>query len=390
MFNNRLQTKNTDILFKRVFQIKKYIVFISSSIMPSTAANSVNVMKISEALANQDCKVELFVLTNSKDECINNEPCNLHQYYGVKSNFLIRQFPKSKFYNIYTPMISKFKKADLVYTRHPLIAYITSRLGLETVFHGHGLLNRFSRFMLKRLPSIPKLNKIAVVSEGMKRIFEEEYKINSPKLQVISNGVDFKRFKLDISKIEARNMLKIKQSERILCYSGHLYEGRGIEVILKMSKVLKEYLFIIVGGTPEDIMKWEKVANKNVKFVGHVLNDKVPLYLSSADYLLMPYQDKVGVSGGGINTGDIIRPLKMFEYMAANRPIIASDLKGLREVLNESNSVLVSPEDSSAWVEKVRLLENNPVLADKLADKARSDVMEFSCDEIAKQILLNL
>jgi len=368
--------------------MQRNIFFISSSIVPSTSANSVNVMKISEALANQGHKVELFVLNNPNSEFKNSEQVNLFNYYSVKPCFSIRKIHKSKLYNLYMPIIAKREKADLVYTRHPLIAYLTSRLGIETIFHGHGLYYRkYYKILLRYLPNSRYLKKIAVASNGLKNVYEKEYMISNTKLEMISNGVDFKRFNIKISKLEARKLLGFKSSERILCYSGHLYKGRGMETIIKMSKTLKKHSFIIVGGTNQDIVKWKKFATDNVKFLGHVLNSKVPLYLLSADYLLMPYQNKVAVDGGGINTGEIIRPLKMFEYMAANRPIITSDLKGLREVLNESNSLLANPEDSNDWVEKVHLLDSDPILASKLADNARRDVMKYSCDEIAKQIL---
>ena len=101
----------------------------------------------------------------------------------------------------------------------------------------------------------------------------------------------------------------------------------------------------------------------------------------------LPYQESLQVFGGNAHSGEIIRPLKLFEYMASNRPIIASDLPGLREVLDCDNSVTISPEDIDEWIDAIIMLCNNPCLAVDLSAKALEDVKMFTCRKIAAKIL---
>ena len=87
----------------------------------------------------------------------------------------------------------------------------------------------------------------------------------------------------------------------------------------------------------------------NVTLTGFVPNRHIPLYQAAGEILLMPYERSVTVSGGG-NTADICSPMKMFEYMAAGRAILSSDLAVLHEVLDETSAVFCPPENSQAWV----------------------------------------
>lgn len=71
--------------------------------------------------------------------------------------------------------------------------------------------------------------------------------------------------------------------------------------------------------------------------------------------------------------------MKLFEAMAAGRPIIASDIAPLREILHDGhNALLAAPRDTVAWENAVRRLKNDPELALRLAKQAQSDVMAYS------------
>ena len=97
----------------------------------------------------------------------------------------------------------------------------------------------------------------------------------------------------------------------------------------------------------------------NVTFTGFVPNERIPLYQSAADVLLMPYGRAVTTSSGG-NTAEICSPMKMFEYMAAGRAILTSDLPVLREVLDETKAVFSPLEQAEAWESALGGLLANP------------------------------
>jgi glycosyltransferase involved in cell wall biosynthesis len=102
---------------------------------------------------------------------------------------------------------------------------------------------------------------------------------------------------------------------------------------------------------PVEVEAWRRRARErsltNVLFTGFVPNEIIPLYQAAAEVLLMPYQLSVATSGGG-NTAEVCSPMKMFEYMAAGRAILSSNLPVLREVLDDSMAVFC-PQDAPEW-----------------------------------------
>lgn len=108
---------------------------------------------------------------------------------------------------------------------------------------------------------------------------------------------------------------------------------------------------------------------------------EVPALYSETDFALMPYQTVLDHADG-------ISPMKLFEAMAAGRPIIASDLPPLREVLSHGeNALLVPPDDLQAWTASVERLSREPGLAMRLAERARQDVLDHTWDTRARSIL---
>jgi glycosyltransferase involved in cell wall biosynthesis len=170
-------------------------------------------------------------------------------------------------------------------------------------------------------------------------------------------------------------------------YTGHLYAGRGMEILLHLAQGNPAVNFLWVGGRSGDVAAWrakvQDLGLKNILLTGFVPNVHIPLYQAAGEILLMPYERSVSVSGGG-NTADICSPMKMFEYMACGRAILSSDLPVLREVLNENNAVLVPPEDSTGWQAALSRLVGDEALRRRLGAQARSDVAQYTWQERAR------
>ena len=143
--------------------------------------------------------------------------------------------------------------------------------------------------------------------------------------------------------------LNLPEIPTVLC-TGHLYAGRGADLFLRLAEKFPHASFVWVGGRPADVETWKGRAAHltNVIFTGFVPNERIPLYQSAADVLLMPYGRAVTTSSGG-NTAEICSPMKMFEYMAAGRAILSSDLPVLHEVLDETMAVFCPLEETDAW-----------------------------------------
>jgi glycosyltransferase involved in cell wall biosynthesis len=181
----------------------------------------------------------------------------------------------------------------------------------------------------------------------------------------------------------------LTQAPTIAC-TGHLYAGRGADLFLALAAQTPGARFLWVGGRPEDVAVWqEKAASAgltNVTFTGFVPNRDLPHYQAAADVLLMPYGREIAGSSGG-NSASVCSPMKMFEYMAAGRAIVTSDLPVIHEVLNEKNAIFCSPEDVDAWVQAVRSLLDDPARRAALGKQARHDVEEYTWLERARKAL---
>ena len=161
-------------------------------------------------------------------------------------------------------------------------------------------------------------------------------------------------------------------------YIGHLYKGRGIDVIASAAQKLPDITFHIVGGNPGDVAQWKTqlAGYTNIIFYGHVAHADTIQFLKNFDVLLAPYQRKVTVLSEKLDTAAWMSPLKIFEYMSSGVPMIASDLQILHEVLEDrKNAYLCDPENADKWALTLRHIRTNPGEARQIAAAAREDLL---------------
>ncbi|MDB2617847.1 glycosyltransferase, partial [Candidatus Pelagibacter bacterium] len=169
-------------------------------------------------------------------------------------------------------------------------------------------------------------------------------------------------------------------------YVGNLYKGKGIEVIASINeKVKNDVEFHIIGGKKKDIEYWKnKIKSKNIFFYGFIPQNKLSNYINSLDICLLPNQMDLFLSGVG-NISSYTSPLKLFDYMSHKKAIIASDIKVLREVLNDKNSILVKCDDFEGWINAIEKLKT-PLLRKKIEDQALKDFHTYTWSNRVKKI----
>jgi glycosyltransferase involved in cell wall biosynthesis len=170
-----------------------------------------------------------------------------------------------------------------------------------------------------------------------------------------------------------------------------LYEGRGIDLLIEASLRLKDVLFIVVGGMSRDIERYREMARvkdaRNFVLTGFIPHVMVPAYLFAADVLVMPYTSRMTDVTGRVVAG-FTSPIKMFEYMASGRPIVATKLPPIEEVLEDGeNAILVEPDNLTVLISGIQKALGEPELCDKLASRAASQVKSYTWKERALTLL---
>lgn len=357
------------------------IVYLSQSFVPSKAANSVHVMNMAAAFSELGHSVELSVASR---KLFDKSSQRDFEIYGFDSNlFTLKKnwFPKLGFagrlvFSIAAALKSVNKNDDLLYSRHPMGLLIATKFfsvpyALELHSPPAG---KMEKKIIEQIIAGKNFLGLVVISDALKRIIMKIYpSLNDQQLIVAHDGakefgpVNGKPFKLN----GATNRINAG-------YAGHLYSGRGIEVILDAAERLPNINFHIVGGLPNDVERCKAmVRSENVHFYGHQEPAAIPYFLSHMDILLAPYQRKVAVSGGGGNSVDWMSPLKIFEYMAAGKSLISSDLPVLREVLRDNdNASLVKCDDVDAWVRQIKILAEDDVLRLRVGASAKKEFLD--------------
>jgi glycosyltransferase involved in cell wall biosynthesis len=180
---------------------------------------------------------------------------------------------------------------------------------------------------------------------------------------------------------------EFRTSNRIVAYAGHLYAWKGVDVLLEALARMPTVRGLIVGGhaAEPDLARTRSVAERlgltdRITFTGLVEPTRVPALLSDAAVLVLPN------TASAISTR-FTSPLKLFEYMAAGRPIVASNLPSIREILRDGeNALLVPPGNADALAGAIDRLLADPDLSARLARAAFDEVPAYSWDRRAERL----
>ncbi|HWR57859.1 MAG TPA: glycosyltransferase family 4 protein [Thermodesulfovibrionales bacterium] len=370
----------------------------SQTRIPSRSANSIHVMKMCSAYASLGHCVTLFIPDN--DKTLGDAGEDVFDYYGVPSHFLIKRIriPWGERTELISsaflmPLAAKMTRPHFIHVRGIAAAWSAVRLfRLPTLFELHDSPTHTPNYfrLFKDMASLSQRCGLVVVTHALASHLRTLITSDVP-IVVAPDGVDSAWLDDNEDIIDTRAKVGLNnEKRRIAVYTGHLYEGRGIELIIEIAPKLPDHLFLIVGGADSDLSRYTRVAGQvpNVKFLGFKPPRDVRLYQQAADVLLMPYEDIVRVIGNRGNSATFASPIKMFEYLAAGRPILASTLPILGEVLRHGENALLIPyRDPSGWVQSLNLLRSNLELADSIGKKAREDAAMYTWENRVRNIL---
>lgn len=378
------------------------IIYIANARIPTEKANGKQIAKTCEALAKIGVSVELWLPDRKQPENIKND---LFDFYNLKRIFRVKKISTIDLLplTINTPKIFQilaylFQEAsfdfalatqnftsDVIYTRSITAAIVVKLFKNAKVFYE---IHNITESQLAR--KIHKLfwrqfDGLVVISHGLKKALEKE---GLPSL-VAEDAVDLEEFS-GISKISARKKLHLDLNKKLIIYTGSLYVRKGVYILADAAKKISDSKtqFIFVGGTDggKDVLEMQSYLDKNkiknVVLTGFISPKITPYYLRAADILALPNSAKVKESR------EYTSPMKLFEYLAADRPILASSTSANCEVLRHNNNAyLVKPDSSKDLVQGLKIILDDQSLAKSLGTNAAKDALKYSWEKRTEKIL---
>jgi len=372
------------------------LIYVANARIPTGKAHGVQIMKMCEAFADTGIEVELWVPT--RYNIIKADPFD---YFHVKKNFKIVKiysidlvrfgywgfWIQKMTFILFATVRAIFTKANVFYSRDDLFVYLLSIFDRNIYWEAHT--NSLGYFISKIIKSRLKF---IVISNGLKNFFMS-LGVLEDRILVSHDGVSLSDFNTKESKHIIRNELGVPQDMFVVSYVGKyttMGSKKGVdELIIAFSDILKKYsnLFIQIVGVNksevpilENLMNEMGIARTNYNLVPFVAHKDIPKYLNLSNVLIMNYPASEHYSL-------YMSPLKMFEYMASGRPIVASDLPSIREILNTNNAILVEPDNNQKLINSIEMIFKDDNLADKLSKQALADVKCYTWDKRAEKII---
>lgn len=317
--------------------------------------------------------------------------------FNINSNFKIYEtdiFPEASINKYvktaYLDEIFSDFKANIYFVRTERIMFPCVNKGLPVVYENHDcrihtrfLMEKFYTYRLKNIARCSNLLKIVTINKRLKNYWIAKG-ISEEKIFSYHDGFAESNYQPSVSTPAAREKLNMPKDEKIVVYTGSLDHGID-SILLNLIKKFPKVTFYIVGGPGAEARKIRKEVKNHqlskVYVIGRIPHRLIPEYHFAADVLLAVWTVE-------IPTIESMSPMKVFEYMAAGKIIVAHAFPTIKEVLKDGfNSLLADPYSFNDLVNKLKaaLQMSYP---NEIAENARKDAFEkYTWKRRAKEII---
>lgn len=359
------------------------IIYATRATIPYPSAASLNTVQMCQSLVDLGHDVTLAI--GRKFWRRTPRVRNWADYYGCEVRFHVSrhfELPRVGWW-FDRQIVQRARTAGAVlYARYIRVLEPARKARVPCLLEVHSGVSKPDRMLVRSALSDGTLRGIVTITRTLR-----EDLLNTPELEGYGD-----RIGVAPDAVAWRRFLKVPSascSDRV-GYVGGLFPGKGMEQIVALARRLPHVPIEVFGGRPCDIRDWSRRALGlgNLQMHGHIAPIDVPACMARFGIALLPNQPHVRLPNGD-DIGRYTSPMKLFEYMAAGRAIVASDLPPLREVLtHEHNCLLVPPDDTAAWVDAVERLRADVALRQRLADRAREQAQQsFSYETRFRNIL---
>jgi glycosyltransferase involved in cell wall biosynthesis len=227
--------------------------------------------------------------------------------------------------------------------------------------------------------------RLITVTSNLKALIVNEYGIAENKITVVENGANTELFRpLDMK--ESRKKLNLDPNSNIMCFVGNLAHWQGVEYFVRAAPLILEKepdtFFLVVGdGNMKDELEaltYDLGINDRFDYTGNVAYEQVPYYISASDVCVVPKKPlKSGYS-----------PLKLYEYMACAKPIIASTVNGFEILKQIDAGILIDPVNSEEFSKAAIKLLSDSDLRTKMGLRGHDYVgKNHSWNAVAEKVM---
>ena len=370
------------------------IHYIVNARIPTERAHGIQLAKMCEAFV--DHGVDLTLVAPKRKNAIKE---TMESFYGLKNKIKIKKIPVIDLYNsgklgfrissvsfaisyfLYMLGLKLKRKGGIIYTidMDQFSFFAIPMLGMPYFTEMHDIKKKSfcHKFFLK------KINGAITINELIKKEITDKFNLENGKVIVQPNSIDFNNFLGVLDKIESRKKLGLSLDKKIILYVGKFYDWKGLGILISLAEKMKDHLIYLVGDREEELVKIcgaDKIP-ANLLCQGHRDFKEMPLWQSSADVLVL-----LGTKGNDYSWY-YTSPMKLFEYMAARRPIVASRTPAIEQIVSDSGVFFYEPDNVDDLVNQTkRALQNNKETEEKI-EEAYQRVKSFSWDKRAESIL---
>jgi glycosyltransferase involved in cell wall biosynthesis len=388
--------------------------YLSCARIPSEKAHAYQILKMCESFASQGIMVTLLYQKRNNQQ-LEARAGNVFEYYAIKNSFtmkklycldnaLLEKLHSGIWFYVTTItylltaamyLIRNRKFIDIIYCRDVfslvLLALLQPVLKLPVFYEAHTFPHKLTGL---HVGCLKKMNGLIVLTEQLRTVLFKKG-VHDSKIAVAHDGVDLRHFQnAHFRDAQKREQMGIPPGSTLIGYVGRfvtMEQEKGIKDLLESMRYLPDYsgstCVAFIGGPMKHVPAYYKIIEElrldRNRFYFHDLVpvSEVPAYLAACDIVAMPFPWTPHYAYH-------MSPLKMFEYMAAEKPILATQLPSVMEVLVDGkNAVLVEPDNPQALAQGIRRIMEDKEFSRRISAQARQDVITYTWEERAKKIV---
>lgn len=365
------------------------IYYVVNARMPSDKAYGIQIAKMCEAFVEQGIELELIIPRTQHAQI------PLKEFYNLRVDVPTSTFAGFDWYDrgrigfalsSLTFMASvclyllRRERSALIYTidmdsySFAPLALLNAPVAAE--MHSPKPTNIFTRLFFEKVKYIITTNPI--IQDELVSVFA----LPLERFIVEPNGVDPCAFEAP-AKGEARKALGLSADAKIVLYVGRFYDWKGMSILQQTAFILekKGILTYLVGGTQADFERRTQSSSSSLHFGGLVAHQDITRWCSAADVLLI-----LGTRANEFSYR-YTAPMKLFEYLASGRPVVAADTPALRSLISEHEVKFYTPDDPADLVRAISSVFSDSERAGQARVKGLQKAREHVWAKRAERIL---